>query len=168
VNDGLIDGFRHNTWATSLVLAACQDLTQHQLDTTVPGTFGSVIDTLRHLVASEGGYCRRLTGDEPEWLQRARETESVAELARYNDELATRWERFLATPFDAERVFVMDWDDGSSRDVPAGVVLMQVLHHANEHRTQVNTALTTLGVTPPELGVWEFAAATERAPRHAT
>jgi uncharacterized damage-inducible protein DinB len=168
MNDGLIDGFRHNAWATREVLHACQQLTDAQLDSTVSGTFGSVIATLRHTVAADAGYCRRLTGDEPPWYQHAREdAPTVAELAGYADDLAARWEQFLAQPFDAERTFILPWEDGVDRDVPAGVVLVQALHHANEHRTQICTTLTSIGVESPQLGVWEFAEATDRAPRRA-
>lgn len=165
MNDGLIDGFRHNAWATGEVLAACSDLTQEQLDSAVAGTYGSIFATLRHLVSSEAGYYRRLSGEEPEWYARERETDDVtlADLVAFNNELEQRWLRFLATPFDAERMFVYDWEDGNVRDVPAGVVLVQALHHANEHRTQACTTLTSIGATAPELGVWEWAEASNRA-----
>jgi uncharacterized damage-inducible protein DinB len=117
---------------------------------------------------SDAGYCRRLTGDEPPWFQPARaKAPTLDELARYHDDLAARWEQFLAQPFDAERTFAIDWEDGFVRDVPAGVVLVQALHHANEHRTQICTTLTAIGVESPQLGVWEFAEATNRAPRRA-
>ncbi len=96
MNDGLIDGFRHNTWATNQVLQACAQLTEDQLSTTVTGTYGSVIATLRHMVSSEGGYCRRLTGDEPDWYPSRDNEPDIAELSRRVDDLAARWERFLA------------------------------------------------------------------------
>ena len=80
-----------------------------------------------------------------------------------NHDLAARWDRFLSEPFDAERLFVISWHDGIDRDVPAGIVLNQVLHHGNEHRTQINTTLTSIGVQTPDLGLWDFAEATNRA-----
>jgi uncharacterized damage-inducible protein DinB len=168
VNDGLIDSFHHNTWATHEVLRACRDLSPEQLDATAPGTYGSVIDTLRHLVRSEGGYCRRLTGEEPDWYRLPNAAPDLEELARRNDDLAARWERFLAQPFDAERIFVIPWHDGKDYDVPAGLVLSQALHHGHEHRTHVCTVLTTLGIPTPGLGLWEWGEATGRAkPREA-
>jgi uncharacterized damage-inducible protein DinB len=166
MNDGLIDAFRHNAWATRLVLDACRGLTDEQLNATIPGVYGSIIDTLRHIVRSEAGYCARLRGDEPSWDRRAEnDAPDLDELARRNDENEERWLGFLETPFDAERLFVIPWHDGIDRDVPAGVFLVQALHHANEHRTQVCTMLTTLGAEAPALGVWEFAEATNRAPQ---
>jgi len=32
-----------------------------------------------------------------------------------------------------------------------------VLHHGTDHRSQICTALTTLGLEPPEIDVWDFA-----------
>jgi uncharacterized damage-inducible protein DinB len=165
MNDGLIDGFRHNTWATQQVLQACEGLTDEQLDTMVTGTYGSIIATLRHLVSSEGGYCRRLTGIEPEWYVDRDNEPDIAELTRRVDDLAALWDRLLAEPFDAERLFIIPWHDGIDRDVPAGIVLNQVMHHGNEHRTQINTTLTSIGVQAPDLGLWDFAEATNRAPQ---
>jgi uncharacterized damage-inducible protein DinB len=163
VNDGLIDAFRHNAWATREVLMACRGLSDEQLHMQVVGTYGSIIDTLRHTVRSEGGYYRRLSGAEPDWFVHRDDAPDVDELLRRADDLAGRWETFLATPFDAERTFQLPWHDGSERDVPAGVVLVQALHHGNEHRTQVCTTLTAIGVEAPALGVWEFSEATNRA-----
>src|SRR5690349_9651597 len=137
MNDGLVDAFRHNTWATRQVLKVCQKLTESQLQETAPGTYGSIIATLWHIVRSEASYCRRLTGEEPTWDWRAKAMPGIAVLADHVDDLAARWERFLDQPFDADRTFVIEWDDETDYDVPAGVVLVQALHHGNEHRTQV-------------------------------
>lgn len=163
MNDGLIDGFRHNAWSTNELLKVCQGLSESQLDATVEGTYGSIIATLRHFVRSEAGYQARLMGEEPSWVRTADESSGLDELAARNEELLARWERFLSQPFDAERTLLYHWHDGTDRDVPAGVVLMQALHHGNEHRSQVATILTQLGVTPPEWGLWEWAEATDRA-----
>lgn len=165
MNDGLIDGFCYNTWATHQVLQACTVLTEAQLNTTVTGTYGSIIATLRHMVSSEDGYCRRLMGQEPDWCPNRDNDPDIAELTRRVDDLAAHWERFLSEPFDGERLFVIAWHDGIDRDVPAGIVLNQVLHHGNEHRTQINTTLTSIGVQTPDLGLWDYAEATNRAPQ---
>lgn len=166
MNEGLIDIFRHNAWAMGELLVVCRELTEEQLQATVVGTFGTIIETLQHIIAGEASYCRRLTGDEPDWYARAQGSPSLAELATFQDELNSRWEAFLSEPFDAERTFIIDWEDGYSRAVPAGVVLAQVPHHGSEHRSQIATILTSIGVTPPEWGAWEYAEKTGRAPVH--
>jgi uncharacterized damage-inducible protein DinB len=163
MNDGLIDAFRHNSWATREVLRVCRDLNEDQLNATAAGTYGSLIGTLWHVISSEAGYYARLSGKEPGWDRRARQAPDVDELIARNDNLAERWDAFLSSPFDAERTFVILWKDGHDYDVPAGVVLAQVLHHGNEHRAHACTVLTTIGVTTPLLGLWDWAEATGRA-----
>ena len=49
-------------------------------------------------------------------------------------------------------------DDGSESGAPLGVRTAQALHHGTDHRSQVCTALTALGIEPPEIDVWAFAA----------
>lgn len=165
MNDGLIDAFRHNTWATRELLAVCRDLDSRQLDATAEGTFGSIIDTLWHLIAAESGYAARLTGERPTFDADADDPPTVAEMEAYVDELSDRWERFLSTPFDAERLFPITWWETPRQvlDVPAGVVLAQAIHHGTDHRSQICTDLTVIGIQPPELGVWEYAVASGRA-----
>ena len=168
MNDGLVDAFNHSAWATNLVLDTCRGLSDEQLSSAVTGTYGSIIATLRHIVSSEASYYRRLSGKDVSWHNDEIESADIATLTTHAEDMAGRWRRFLATPFDAERTFIVPWDDGVERDVPAGVVLAQALHHAGEHRTQVCTTLTEIGVPPLELGVWEFAEATNRAPVRTT
>ena len=57
----LQDAFGHHVWASVAVLDLCAPLTPEQLDTNVPGTYGSIIDTLRHLVGGDYGYLEVLS-----------------------------------------------------------------------------------------------------------
>src|SRR5687768_545812 len=59
---GLHDLAGHNAWATAQVLAFCRGLDGPTLDATVPGTYGTIIETLRHLIDAEASYLFRLTG----------------------------------------------------------------------------------------------------------
>ncbi len=163
MNDGLVDAFRHNAWATRQLLPVCHALTPAQLAATVPGIYGNPVDTLRHIIAGEAGYYFRLADRRPSWDWRADAAPDFDTLTARAEEMAARWEEFLTTPFDAERLLSYEWEDGTRMNVPAGVVLAQALHHGTEHRAQICTFLTAVGVRPPELGVWEFAEATGRA-----
>ncbi len=116
-----------------------------------------------HILGSDASYCAQLIGVDSGWDLSKTGALPIDELRRLHGETAARWDAFLEQPFDAERLFVDDWDDGSTLDMPAGVVIAQAVHHGNEHRTQIATILTSLGIQPPSLGVWEFAIATKRA-----
>ena len=57
----LSDAFGHHHWATIRLIDACLPLTQDQLATVVPGTFGTILDTMRHIVGADAGYLFVLT-----------------------------------------------------------------------------------------------------------
>jgi hypothetical protein len=58
----LADAFGHHVWATLRLLDACLPLTPEQQATSVPGTYGSILDTMRHLVGADASYLHVLTG----------------------------------------------------------------------------------------------------------
>jgi uncharacterized damage-inducible protein DinB len=153
------DAFAHHVWATERLIDECAGLTSEQLRTPVPGTYGSILDTLRHLVASD------------RWnLSFFRDgTEAVDEKADVTfDELrsvmtsnGTAWKELLAAELDPDADTV-EIDDGLEVRDPVGVRLAQILHHGTDHRSQICTALTSLGVTPPEIDLWAYARETGR------
>jgi len=68
------------------------------------------------------------------------------------------WSRLLDKDPDPNAVLVRHRDDGSETHAPIGIRLAQALHHGTDHRSQICTALTTLGVEPPDIDVWAFGA----------
>jgi uncharacterized damage-inducible protein DinB len=81
----------------------------------------------------------------------------LAEVRSTFDRVSGAWPGFLARDLDPDQVYVRYRDDGSEAHAPLGIRLAQVLHHGTDHRSQIATALTQLGVTPPEMDVWDFA-----------
>ena len=53
---------RHDVWATDRLIERCRQLTAEQLQLSVPGTYGTVLRTLQHIVSSDEGYLIRLLG----------------------------------------------------------------------------------------------------------
>lgn len=160
---GMHDLVRHNAWATAQVLEACRGLDAPTLDETVPGTYGTIVETLRHLIGAESSYLVRLTeGRSPQrWPED--DTAGLDVLAERAAALATAWERFLAGDWDSERMGEGRGDNGAVFAVRAGVFLAQALHHANEHRAQICTILGALGHGPPDVSAWGYALATGRS-----
>jgi uncharacterized damage-inducible protein DinB len=150
--------YRQNEWANLALIEQCRPLTDEQLDATVEGTFGSIRDTWEHIVRAEGAYARQL-GVEPEtvlergagWPGWDTLTEAVKAAADALVEAARQ---------DSETTVRV----GSDRqyDVEASVVMIQAFHHGTDHRSQINTILTSLGFSPPEPSAWEWAEATDR------
>jgi len=155
----LHDAFAHHIWATDRLLEICADLTDEQLATSAPGTHGSIIGTLRHLVASEGWYQSFFPVEHTSINEKA-ET-SVAELRSAFGRMGSAWLALLERDLGADEEIV-EQDGGWTVRSPVGVRLAQVPHHGTDHRSQVCTILTTLGVTPPDIDVWAYARATGR------
>jgi uncharacterized damage-inducible protein DinB len=63
MNEVLLELYRHKTWATLRLIEHCQSLDDAQLDATIPGTYGTIRDTLRHLVGAEERYFWEVTGN---------------------------------------------------------------------------------------------------------
>jgi uncharacterized damage-inducible protein DinB len=59
----LRDAFAHHVWSTLRLIDACLELSPEQLETAVPGTYGSILETVRHLVGSDRWYLFVLTGE---------------------------------------------------------------------------------------------------------
>ncbi len=148
--------YGHHVWATLTLLDTCATLTPHQLASTVPGTYGSIIETLRHLVSADSSYLSLLSDGGVPILDEEEATE-VATLRAAIESHGPVWTRVLEGELDPDRMVTRHRDDGSTFSAPLGIRLAQVIHHGTDHRSQVCTALTTLGITPPEIDAWDHA-----------
>jgi uncharacterized damage-inducible protein DinB len=134
---------------------ACAALTAEQLETAVPGTYGSILETIRHLVGGDSGYLFHITGDRDRVIDEDRM--DLSELRAAIEADGRAWSTFLAQDLDPDTVVKeVDEDDGYEREATIGIRLAQALHHGTDHRSQICTALTTLGVEPPGIDLWDF------------
>jgi len=161
MDNGLLDPLRHNTWATTQLLAFCGRLTSEQLNATSQGTYGTILSTLQHIVGAESRYRFRLSGLEARWPEPEGSTD-LAELSAMVHELGSLWEDLASKPFDPDRTIPGKDREGRTFEVKAGLLVAQTLNHGNEHRAQVFTILTTIGVQPPDLDAWSYGEATGR------
>lgn len=147
--------FRHHRWSNLVLIDFLSTLTEEQLDLTVPGVYGSSMETIRHLISSDADYVRIIpdTPDVPQiddvgpfggW----EELRSVAEAA----------DTTLISYVDGltEDMFFIDVDDGEAFDLTKSFLLGQIIHHATEHRSHIRTTLSAHGITPPEISLWAW------------
>ena len=144
--------FEHNNWANSQIIQACSTLNDDQLDAEPQSaTKGSIRSTLLHLVTSQRGYLSLLTlpvearPNTPLVFAELQESVSISGaglLALARDESSTSLKTRLQTK---DGFFVASW-----------VVMLQVINHATEHREQIKSMLSALGVTPPDIDGWSY------------
>jgi len=150
----LQDGFAHHVWATLRLMDSCLALDPDQLETAVPGTYGSILDTMRHLVGADASYLFVTSGGASPVIDE--DSMDLAELRSVMERHGPAWSALLGQDPDTDAVVVRRRDDGSESHAPMSIRLAQVLHHGTDHRSQICTALTTLGIEPPSIDVWDF------------
>jgi len=150
----LTDAFEHHVWATLRLVDACLPLSPEQLGTAAPGTYGSILDTMRHLVGSDSSYLFTMTGGRTALIKE--DGMDLPALRAAMEANGTAWSQLLAEDLDPDADRARRRDDGSESHAPMGIRLAQALHHGTDHRSQVCTALTTLGIEPPAIDAWDF------------
>jgi len=167
--NGLLAMFRHKTWATLRLIEHCQGLSDEHLDSTTPGTYGTIRETLRHIVDAEEGYLSILTRER--FPSRAAAEAFVRPPDRLPDgpvplhELAERitrmgphWEALAEdTDLPGRQVTTTDgWQ------WPAALIMAQTIHHAGDHRSHIMSILGARGLElpgPNDLDTWGYAEA---------
>jgi len=154
----LIEAFRYNKWANLHLLDVCAKLSDDQLQLTAPGTYGTISSTLLHLVAAEQRYLRRLAGTKPEINERDQSAPTLAQLrehaARSGDQLIDVAGRI--TPEDT----IEEEREGQLMKLHLWVVVVQAIHHGNDHRTHICTILGAHDIPYGEMDVWAYGQAT--------
>jgi uncharacterized damage-inducible protein DinB len=160
VADAMVAEFLYyNRWANLRLIEACSDLTPDQMASSAPGVYGSITDTLGHILQAEARYLKRLTGArlDPPFAWEANpplsDIRSFAE--RVGQALVEAAERVQITDS-----FPRDWNDpeweGKSHRYKSLGLLIQVVNHGVEHRTNITTILAQQGIQPPGLDGWEY------------
>ena len=150
---GLPDFFKFNLWANLRLLDACEQLPDETLDATTEGVYGTVRETLMHLVSSEEGYAWRFnfTGAEP--MAPIEESDPFPGF----DELRRRIEGSgkeliaMAEQADLDQVLHLD---GGTYDAQVIIVMIQAINHGDDHRSQIATVLSLQGIEAPCLDAW--------------
>lgn len=145
--------FEHNHWANLQILQACAGLSDEQLDAQPQSaTIGSIRATLVHLVSAQNGYLRLLTLPVDE--RRTSITIAFADLqesAAYSGQALIALAGEVTGKIPQTRLHTRD-----GHLVEPWVVMLQVINHATEHREQIKSMLSALGVTPPSIDGWDY------------
>ncbi len=147
--------FSHHLWATEKLIDLLAGLPRERLDATVPGTYGTISETLTHLVGADERYLLRLRGPLPPYEDHgARPLEALR--ADLHDH-AVRWESALEWLERGDlRAAIRGREDYPDTDDAEGMLLLQAVHHGNDHRTQICSILGALGEEIPDLDGWTY------------
>jgi uncharacterized damage-inducible protein DinB len=152
----LREAFTRHTWATLRLLDHLETLDPSSYEEGVAGTFGPIMTTLTHLVDAEDRYLQRL--EHPALPPYVENPPQPLDVLR---------DRVLdAGPRWAAALDLLEAGDLTARIPPDRVaggidpaetlLLLQALHHGDDHRAQVCSTLGALGLEVPDLDVWSY------------
>jgi len=152
----LSEVFRYNRWANERLLAACRSLPEEALDASVAGTYGSIRQTLTHLVGGQQTFVLRTHGRQHEGELSASAPwpgwDALCGIARQSSEDLIA----IADALVAGEEVVLPWA-GTDYRFPRVFFLVHALEHSVEHRTQVVVTIAQLGLPAPDLDGWAYA-----------
>ena len=154
----LVRIFEQNNWANQEIIRVCLSLIDEQLDAPpTSATYGTIRETLLHLIASQKGYLRTLMLP----LEDRRDPVTLT-LEEVQESATESGQAFLALAHDPSSI------DGKTRlitrdayIVEPWVLMVQVINHGTEHREQIKSMLNALGITPPQTDGWYYGEATD-------
>jgi uncharacterized damage-inducible protein DinB len=147
---------RHNTWANLTLLEFCRGLDPATLEATATGTYGTLAGTLQHVIGAEQWYLQLLTGEVLGGPRIRRTAQHSLDDLIVTAKATGARVLSVASTDDATRRVEMNEGRGST----VGVILAQLVHHGNEHRTQATTILGANGIEPPPVSAWGYGRAT--------
>src|SRR2546422_10046611 len=104
------DAFAHHVWATLRLIDACLALSAEQLGTAVTGTYGSILETMRHLVVGDSSYLIAMTGKRAALVDEDQMDLPGLRVAMEGHGAA--WSRLLARDLNPEDIFHERGEDG--------------------------------------------------------
>jgi uncharacterized damage-inducible protein DinB len=114
-----------------------------------PPPSGTIRQTLLHLVSSQRGYLALLTLPVEERKKVHLELAGLKEVAHSSGEALLA----LIKNDEIPRARLQTTD---GYHVEPWVVLLQIINHATEHREQINSMRTALGLAPLDLDGWSY------------
>ncbi len=146
--------FEHNHWANLQIMQACSNLTDEQLDAEpISATKGTIRGTLVHLVTSQRGYLRTLTLP----LEERNTPSHDLPFSELQESVTMSGEALIALARDTSKIYretQLQTRDGYH--VEPWVLMVQIINHATEHREQIKSMLTALGIKPPSIDGWDY------------
>jgi uncharacterized damage-inducible protein DinB len=142
--------YDYHYWANKQLLGVVSKLTPEQFTQSVAGSYGSVRNTLVHVLSAEWGWLDRCGGPERGERLNPQHYPTVESLVHAWTRVEGYVRGFLSglTDDDLARDIEFALGSGPKQSAPLGDLLQHATVHAAHHRGQVSLLLRTLGYVP--------------------
>jgi uncharacterized damage-inducible protein DinB len=142
--------YDYGYWANQKLLAVISDLTPEQFTQTAAGSYGSVRNTMVHILSAEWGWLDRCGGHERGPALKPDDYPNVESLQEAWVKVEGWVRTFLATlkNEDLHRKVEFKNPRGETRSMALGELMQHAANHGVHHRGQVALLLRVLGHVP--------------------
>jgi uncharacterized damage-inducible protein DinB len=142
--------YDYGYWANGKLRPVLSQLSPEQFTQVVTGSYGSIRNTLVHMLSAEWGWLDRCGGTRRGAPLDSANFPTVASLFEQWDEIEGHLRRFLASlrEEDLARPVEFAFGGGPTYSVPLGLLMQHAANHGVHHRGQVALLLRSLGLAP--------------------
>ena len=152
--------YAYNEWANGRVLAAASGLGDAELREDRPG-MASVADTLRHIASAQHGWWCFWTDTKRVHLPEAPTEGAMDAVSGWLRASHEELQAFAESLDDSalKREYPDTADDGQPVKFRLWEMMLHVVNHGTQHRSEAAAVLTVLGHSPGDLDFCDFVAA---------
>ena len=143
----LEDLYDYGYWANRRLFHVISQLTPEQFTQPVAGSYGSIRNTMVHVLSAEAGWLDRCGGAKRGPRLNAHDFPTVESLIQAWSKVEVHLREFLARLRDEDLVRYVEYvnDRDEKRSMPLGELMQHSANHGAHHRGQVALLLTLLG-----------------------
>ena len=142
--------YDYSYWANRKLFAVMSALTPDQFTQNVAGSYGSIRNTLVHMMSAEWGWIERSGGAKRGPALKADDYPRLESVIATWREVESHLRAFLAslTDADLDRVTAFTLPGVNAPALPIGAMLQHAANHNAHHRGQIALLLRALGHAP--------------------
>jgi uncharacterized damage-inducible protein DinB len=159
--------YDYNCWANGKLFDVIAQLTVEDFTRPVAGSYGSVRNTLVHVLSAEAGWLERCGGPQRGPRFNADDFPTFESVLEKWTSVEAKWRAFLAALTDDDLAAIVEFTVASSAKyaMPLGQLVQHTTTHGVHHRGQVALLLRLLGKAPGDFDILLYFAEQQGPPR---
>jgi uncharacterized damage-inducible protein DinB len=158
--DQIKELYDYDHWANERLWQAVAGLNQDQLNIDMPNGIGSILTTLLHMVSASWIWRNRCQGVMPTSMLARADFPTLQSIRTRWQEEEEQMQRFLTTLHDEDLHRELRYTRFTTPDQiftqPLWKILLHLINHQTQHRSEIAMQLTALNHSPGELGMGSF------------
>ena len=156
--------FEYGNWANRRLFQVMSQLQPEQFTQPVAGSYGSIRNTMVHVVSAEWGWLDRCGGPARGPALKPADYPTVQSLIETCSTVEVHVRGFLTRLKDSDLGRIVEFVLAEKRSMPLGELMQHAANHGVHHRGQVALLLRALGYTPGNFDILFYHAEKQSGP----